>query len=176
VTFRPEDEVAAVVCLEMLGDAEHAAGAAPQGDRRRVHGPPELEHLEIVVVVGEGDVEAARALIVGREGDREQALLDARVLHPPADVEEGPPQLAAPMQHPHDAGLLDHEQQPPGAWGLGEVGRLAQTGDADEAEGTRLRRGAFAGAARDRADGRRAGGDGDEREQHPLPDEFDPRH
>jgi len=79
----------------------------------------ELVDLDVSAVVREVDVELARPLVVGREGDREEARLDLAAADEPADVEERRA-LPLPVQDAHSPRPLGDE---------GELLRVARGGE-----------------------------------------------
>ena len=99
---------AVVIRVGPVGYLDHRAAGAPRGSRRA----PALELVDPDVPIGIGvvDVEATAFLVVGGEGDREQAALAAEG-DQAADVEERLAELAAVAQDAHLARLLDDEEQ-----------------------------------------------------------------
>ena len=131
-----EQQQPAVVVALVVGHPQHEprrAGGGAGGGRA-----PVLDHALVARVVGEVDVEAPRARVVGREGQREQALLAAR-RHLAADVEERRGAQAPADQHAHAAGLLDDEQAPAVAGRGGHEHRRAEAADALETHTAALR-------------------------------------
>ena len=84
---------------------------AEPASARSARRAPVLDHALVGGAVGEVDVEATRARVVGREGDRQQPLLAARG-HLRADVEERRLAQTAADQDADPALLLDDEQAP----------------------------------------------------------------
>ena len=122
----PEQQQPAVVVALVVGHPQHQprrAGVGALGGRALV-----LDHALVARAVGEVDVEAPRARVVGGEGEREQPLLAAR-RHLRADVEERRAAQAPADQHAHAAGLLDDEQAPAVAGRGGHEHRRAEAPD-----------------------------------------------
>ena len=119
-----EQQQPAVVVALVVGHPQHdpgRAGVGAVGARA-----PVLDHALVARVVGEVDVEAAGVGVVGREGDRQQALLAAGG-DLAADVEE---RALAPAADDHDApGLLDHEHAPAVGGRRGHVDRGLEAPD-----------------------------------------------
>src|SRR3954462_11683231 len=105
VLVRAEQQQAAVVVgLRVVHPQHEPLGARVGAGRARAL---ELDDALVLRLVGEVDVEPARARVVGRERDRQQALLASR-RDLRADVEEGA--LLAAGEHADAARLLDDEQ------------------------------------------------------------------
>jgi hypothetical protein len=110
----------------MIGmrDEQHPPERARRGPRAGVVGV-QLGDLDVAGAVGEVDVEQPGALVVGREGHREQASLAAR-RDRAGDVGEGLPLAASDQADPPAA--LDHED-PADAGSRGYVGRALEMTD-----------------------------------------------
>ncbi len=113
-------------------DREQLARAVRVGDAARGRPRPRvLDDLHGPLGVGVIDVQPSAALVVGREGEREQALL-AAAADRLGDVEELL-RLAAARRDPLDrSALLDHVEALGLGGGLGHVDRLLE--DADPVE------------------------------------------
>ena len=135
----PEQQQPAVVIalgVRHAQDEARRAAVGAGGARALV-----LDDALVAGPVGEVDVEAARARVVGREGDRQEALL-APGLHLAADVEERA--LAATADDHDPPGLLDHEHALAVLRRRGHVDGGGEAPDRPElgaAAGGRLRRG-----------------------------------
>ena len=167
-----EGEQAAVVVglhAVVAQDEPRAAGVGAVGAGLRA---AVLDDALRAALVGVVDVEAARLGVVGRERDRQQALL-AAADHLAAHVEERARQPLAGAHDADRAALLDDEDAARVAGRRGDVQRRVEAADVDELHavgGRRLgggRRSAAspvaAGAGLRRAVVRAAGGEHDER-------------
>ena len=145
--------------MERIGRRE--LGSA---DQRVPGAAPELVHLQIVLMVVVGDVEAARPPVVGWEGDRGHPGVAARavVFDQPVDIEEWPCQKAVVGDDPHRTALLDYVEPRVLPRRLGEVDGLAQLrdplqGDELRPESTALLNGDAHRRRRDRDEGSNEG-------------------
>ena len=111
-----------------LVHSQDLAGALRVGDQRVLRGAAVLDHPGVAGGIGVVDVQEPRAPVVGREGQREQALLAPR-RDLAAQVQEG---LGQPPAVAHDldpAGLLHHEQVAIVAGRLDDVEGLVEVAD-----------------------------------------------
>ncbi len=126
-----------VVPLSRVPDHDHPAARALQ--RPGVGRSAELVDLDVPGPVRVVGVEVVVALVVGIEGDREQASL-ASGRDPAGDVEEGAALDVAVVDHPDRAALLDHVEEARRAGSVGDVGRRGEAADLVLADPRRARR------------------------------------
>jgi hypothetical protein len=131
VTIGAEEDEAPVMLAGRLGYPQHQASRVAVGAQGVLGAALIGDHANRSPVVGVGDVEEPAGGVVGREGDREQALLVplAIRLDLAADVEERARPQAIVGEDPHGAVLLDDEELRVGPRGLGHVHRLLEATD-----------------------------------------------
>ena len=130
VPVGPEQEVSAVVPVGRVRDEEDLPSAPRIGHVRIGRAPVLLDHGP-VLAVGVVDVEEAGAVVVRREGDRQQPFLEAGARDAARHVQEGPRQRTPVLDDPDPPLPLDDEQ-PRIARGCGHVHGLLEAADLDE--------------------------------------------
>ena len=141
VSIGPKMQVAPVVIGEILLDFEHHQERVAIGDIRIAGGTGETGDGSAVEprsrrIAGVVEVKEAVVFVVGMEGETEQALLVAGVVHQTGDIEKGGAEKLCRIlvENLDDARLLDQEKTRGSVPGMADGHHIGQVDDRGEAE------------------------------------------